>query len=433
MLSVLLFVSFLALIVLGIPVALGLAVSAIVVVVIAGVDMPWFGLFTVQQSFDAAIGKYPLLALPMFILVGSVFDRSGVAQRMVNFAVAIVGRKPGKLPIVVILVAMVLGGISGSGAALAAAIGGVMVASMSRAGYPRPFTATVIGSATAADILIPPSIGFVIYSILMPNTSLPALFAAGMFPGILAGIALMVPAYWLSRRHGLGANEGHEPKPALWPAFKEASWGLVTPVLILGGMRAGWFTPTEAAVVAAVYVLFIGMVVHRTIRLRDLVPIFADAMRISALIMAILGMAAIFSYCVNTMGLTDPVIQWVASLDIGSTMALIVVLLIIAAISVFLDGTSVLMIFVPMLVPIIHQFGWDPILFGVLAMMVMAIGQFTPPMAMNLLVACKVAKTSIEATLPWVPWFIVSFAAATVVVGIWPEIALWLPRVLGYL
>jgi hypothetical protein len=161
----------------------------------------------VPQNFYAGLGKYPLLAIPMFVLVGSIFDRSGVALRLVNFAIAIVGRGPGMLPLVAIAVAMFLGGISGSGPANAAAVGSVMIAAMSRAGYPASFSASVVGAAAATDILIPPSVAFIVYSVLVPGASVPALFAAGMVPGILAGLALIVPAVWMARRHGMGALE----------------------------------------------------------------------------------------------------------------------------------------------------------------------------------------------------------------------------------
>jgi C4-dicarboxylate transporter, DctM subunit len=220
----------------------------------------------VPQNFYAGLGKYPLLAIPMFVLVGSIFDRSGVALRLVNFAVAIVGRGPGMLPLVAIAVAMFLGGISGSGPATAAAVGGVMIAAMSRAGYPPAYSASVVGAAAATDILIPPSIAFIVYSVLVPGASVPALFAAGMLPGVLVGLALMVPAVWLARRTAWAGLEAALPRPPFWASLREASWGLAAPVLILGGMRAGWFTPTEAAVVAVFYGLFVGMVVYRTIK-----------------------------------------------------------------------------------------------------------------------------------------------------------------------
>ncbi|MFJ4289520.1 TRAP transporter large permease [Cupriavidus sp. NPDC089707] len=423
---------FIVLMLAGVPIGVALGLTGAAVVMFMGGDMPWFGLFTLQQSFDASIAKYPLLALPMFVLVGSAFDRSGVATRMINFAAAILGRGAGTLPIVAIFVAMLLGGISGSGVALAAAIGGVMIDAMRRAGYPPAFSATVIGSATATDILIPPSLAFVVYSIMVPGVSLPELFAAGLIPGVLAGVALIAPAWWLSRRHRFGAAEAGLPRPPFWKSLREASWGLVTPVLILGGMRAGWFTPTEAAAVAAAYVLCIGIFVHKTIGLQDLYDIFVDSVRTSAVIMIILGFAGVFSYCISTIGVADPIVDWFRTLGLGSIGTLMVVLVVLKLLGIFLDGVTLFMVFLPLLLPLIKSYGWDPVWFGVLVTMVMALGQFTPPLAPTLLVSCRLARAPVEKTLPWVGWFMLSFALAIAAVLIEPRIALWLPKATGF-
>ena len=216
MIGTLLFLAFAVLLLAGVPIGVALGLGGTLAITLSNLETQWYGLMAVPQNFHASIAKYPLLALPMFVLVGSIFDRSGVAQRMVTFAIAVVGRSPGMLPLVAILVAMVLGGISGSGPANAAAVGGVMIAAMARAGYPAPFSASVIGAAAATDILIPPSIAFIVYSVSVPGASVPALFAAGMIPGVLAGLALILPAVWLAKRHGMGAQEANEPRPPFW-------------------------------------------------------------------------------------------------------------------------------------------------------------------------------------------------------------------------
>jgi tripartite ATP-independent transporter DctM subunit len=241
MVAAALFLCFALLFVIGTPVGVALGLAGTLAITLADLSP-----LAAPTSAYTGIAKYPLLAVPMFVLVGSIFDRSGVALRLVNFASAVMGRSAGSLAAVTVIVSMFLGGISGSGPANAAAVGGAMIGALSRAGYPKAFSASVIGAAAATDILIPPSIALIIYSVLVPQASVPALFAAGMIPGIMAGIALLLPVYWMSRKHGFGLAEKDLPRPPFWRSLYEAIWVLLAPVLILGGMRAGWFTPTEA-------------------------------------------------------------------------------------------------------------------------------------------------------------------------------------------
>ncbi|NYT45716.1 TRAP transporter large permease [Alcaligenaceae bacterium] len=427
-----LFIVFAVLMVIGLPVGVALGVAGALAIVMSNLDTQWFGLMAVPQSFYAGLAKYPLLAIPMFVLVGSIFDRSGVASRLVNFAIAIVGRGPGMLPLVAIAVAMFLGGISGSGPACAAAVGAVMIGAMNRAGYPRPFSASIVAAGASTDILIPPSIAFIVYSVLVPQASVPALFAAGMVPGLIAGITLIIPAVWLSRRHKMGTLEASLPRPPFWSSLFGAAWGLIAPVLILGGMRMGYFTPTEAAVVAVFYGLFVGMVVHRTIKVRDLFLIFREAAELSAVIMMVVTLAGIFAWALSTLSVIDPIARAIVGSGLGEygVMALLVVLLMV--LGMFLDGISIFLIFVPLLMPIAQAFSWDPVWFGVLLTLMVALGQFTPPVAVNLMVSCRIAQVPMESTVRWVVWLLGSMSMTLILVIAFPELALWLPRYLGY-
>ena len=422
-----LFGAFALLMVAGVPLAVALGLSGVAVIVAASM-----GIMSVPTTVYGGIAKYPLLAIPVFILAGLVFERTGVAASMVRFASSIVGKRRGGLATTAVLVCMILGGISGSGPADAAAVGAIMIPAMARAGYPKPFSASLIAAGGATDVLIPPSVAFIIYSILVPQASVPALFAAGIIPGILAGLALIVVGVWLSIRHDFGANDP-EPAPPFWQSFKEASWGLFAPVVILGGMRSGLFTPTEAAVVAVLYGLVVGMLIYKQMSWREFWNVLAEAAEISAIVMMMVGLASVFGWAVDTIGVFNAFAKSLTAAGTSETVVLLSITAMLMVAGTFLDAIATFFIFLPFLIPVAIAYQWDLVWFGVIVTLNVAIGAFTPPTAVNLMVTCRIAGIPLESTFKWTLWMVFAMTIVLLVLTFVPEITLWLPRRLGYL
>lgn len=420
--------SFIAFLAFGVPVAFALGLAG-AVGILTGLSPDM--LATLGTNTYNGIAKYPLIAIPLFILTGLVFEKSGVALRLVQFAQALIGQRHGGLAAVAVLVCLIMGGMSGSGPADAAAVAMVMLPSMTRAGYPKPFSATLIAASASTAILIPPSIALILYSIIVPGVDLRALFAAGLFPGILAGLVLLLPAWWLARRNGWEPPSG-ELRPPLWPAFRQALPALFAPVLILGGLRSGLFTPTEAAVVAVAYGIVVGLWVTRELQWKHLWELIGEAAVISAVVMLIIALAGIFAWSGTLLGTFRHLAEWLISLSDNGAMLLLLVMIAILLAGMLLDAISIYMILMPVLIPVMQHFGWNPVWFGILMAMNIAIGQFTPPVAVNLLVTTEAAKIRLEQTAGWAMLFVGTMGLALLLVAVFPEIALWLPRVLGY-
>ncbi|WP_431025538.1 TRAP transporter large permease [Halomonas sp. H5] len=423
--------AFVGLLIAGVPVAFSLGLAG-AVGILSG--LPPMMLATLGTNTYNSIAKYPLIAIPLFILTGLIFERSGVALRLVRFAQALIGPRHGGLALVAVLVCMIMGGMSGSGPADAAAVAMVMLPSMTKAGYPKPFSATLIAASASTAILIPPSVALILYSIVVPGVDLRALFAAGLFPGILAGLALLVPALLVAKRFGWeggSAAQGVE-RLRVGETFKQALPALFAPVLILGGLRSGLFTPTEAAVVAVAYGVAIGLFVTRELGWRDLWALFGEAAVISGVVMLIIALAGIFAWAGTMLGTFRGLAEWIIGLTDNGVLLLILIMLAVLAAGMLLDAISIYLILMPVLIPVMQHFEWNPVWFGILLAMNIAIGQFTPPVAVNLMVTTEVARIRLEQTVGWALLFVAAMAGALALVAVFPEIALWLPRVLGY-
>jgi C4-dicarboxylate transporter DctM subunit len=294
----LLFISFFVLLLLGAPIAIAIGVPSFLVINLAELGTP-----VIAPNFFAGIAKFPLLAIPLFILAGFVLERCGISARIIRFANLLVGQRAGGLVIVAVAVCVFFGGVSGSGPADAAAIGAILIPAMYAQGYSKSYSASLIAAAGSTAIIVPPSIALIIYGAIT-NTSIPALFAAGAIPGLIAGLAIVIPAYFIARRKGYGA-QSQKSRESIWQAFREAFWGLLAPVIILGGLYGGIFTPTEAAVVAVFYSLLLGLVIYRSLTFKMIYQILVDACEASAVVMLIVAFAGLFSWAGSTVGILD--------------------------------------------------------------------------------------------------------------------------------
>jgi len=428
--SLALLLSFAVLLLMGLPIATALGLAGMLGILL-GLDSS--ALATIGTNTYNGIAKYPLMAIPLFILTGMIFERSGVAAKLVDFASVVVGPRRGGLAVVAVLVCLLMGGMSGSGPADAAAVATVMIPSMAKAGYPKSFSAGMIAAAASTAILIPPSIALIVYSIMVPGLDLRALFAAGVGPGLLAGLSVILPTLVLSAHYGFGrTEEAASPRPPFLKSLVGAIPGLMAPVIILGGLRTGLFTPTEAAVVAVAYGLIVGLFVYRTLDFKGVYLALVESAQTSAVILIIMTFAGIFAWAGSTLGSFDMGAKAMFALSDNSIVALLIVNGVLLLLGMVLDGISIYLITLPLLIPMMERFGWNGTWFGALMAMNIAIGQFTPPVAVNLMVTAKVAGVSIESTTRWVIWLVLAMGSALLLTIAVPEIATWLPEWLGY-
>jgi tripartite ATP-independent transporter DctM subunit len=422
--GLLLFGLFFALLLAGVPILAAAGVPAVVF-------LWWYdlGLAVMAANVYANIAKFPLLAIPFFILAGFVMERVGLSHGLVRLLNLLVGPVRGGLGLVAIGGCVFFGAISGTGPADTAAIGSVMIPAMVRRGYPVGFAAALVAAAATTDVLIPPSVAFVVYGVIS-DTSVARLFAAGVVPGLLMGLALILPVLWFARRRGWG-GEPWEGARAVRRAAWEAKWGLLAPVVILGGIYGGVFTPTEAAVVAVAYGLLVGFAVSRTLDLRQLYGLLRDAAVSTAVVMIVIAFAGLFAWTGSTLGVMDRSAQALVRVSDNPYLLLLLLNGLLLVAGMMLDAISVYYVFLPILLPLLARFGWDPVWFGVMMTVNLAIGTITPPVAVNLYVAANLARVPVDEVARWAWPFVGALVGALLLVAYLPVLALWLPGALG--
>ena len=396
MIGPVIFLSFAAFLLVGTPIAICLGVSSVFGMLIDGAGRPLDTIMTMlPRIFSSATSKFVLLAVPFFILGGNVMEKAGISERLINFAQSCVGHLRGGLIVVMVSVACFFAAISGSGPATVAALGMILIPAMVKVGYPPAFSAALMAAAGATGIVIPPSITFVVYG-SVADTSIGKLFLSGIVPGVMIGIALILVAMWTTRNlqiELLPKASGAER----WASFKEAFWGLLMPGIILGGIYGGIFTPTEAAAASAVYGLFVGFFIYRTLKLKDLYEIFVNSTTTTAVVMFITATASLFAYILTRARLDLAISDGLTEITGGNyIMFLLIANIIFLIAGCFMDATSAVLIFTPLFLPVALSLGIDPIHFGAVMVLNLSIGLVTPPVGINLFVGCGIANVSLK-------------------------------------
>lgn len=405
----------------SIPVAVAIGVAALVG--IAGFTN--FPLIVAAQQLFIGIDRFPLAAIPFFILAGNLMDVGGISRRLVEFAKSIVGGIQGGLPVTVVLTCMIFAAVSGSSVATTFAVGAIMIPALVRAGYPVGFAAALLAAAAELGVIIPPSIPLILYGV-STQTSIPELFIAGFGPGVLIAAALVATVLIWCRINGWGKRDG-EGRLSFLVATKQAGWALFMPVIVLGGIYAGITTPTEASVVAVVYAILVGVFIHREIRLRDLYPIFKKSVISSAVIMFIIAAATLFSWLLNRQGVPDLAAEWLVQTFDSATWYLLGVNLFLFVVGMFVETSASIIVLAPILSEAAVRFGIDSVHFGIIMVVNLAMGMITPPFGVNLFAAAQVAGIGIDKMMRYLPVFIGVVFACLMVLTYVPWITLALP------
>ncbi|MEH7245463.1 TRAP transporter large permease [Neobacillus niacini] len=421
MTAVVLFVSFALFLLLSVPIGIAIGLSTLVTIIYSG-SMP---LEFLAQGLITSIDSFPLMAVPFFILAGEIMGKGGVSDRLFKVANTIVGNKTGGFAIATIITCMFFAAISGSGPATVAAIGGIMIPAMVRQGYDKKFATAVVCAAGSIGVIIPPSIPMVIYGVV-GSVSIGKLFIAGIIPGILVGIGLMIWAYIYSKKQGYKGLAKKSTFKEFLIASWDAKWALLVPVIILGGIYGGIFTPTEAAVVAVVYGFIAGVILYRELKLKDLPQMFVDTAVTTATIMLIVGTATAFGRVLTVEHIPTLVTEAMLSISTNPIVIILLINVLLLIVGCFMDTLAAIIILTPLLLPIAVNMGYDPIHFGIIMVVNLAIGFITPPLGVNLFVGSGISGISIEKIAKAVMPFFVAMVITLLFITFIPQLSLYL-------
>ena len=408
----------------GMPVSISLGLT-VLIFLFGFTDVP---LESVALKLFTGIEKFEIMAIPFFILAGNFLTHGGVARRMINFATSMIGHLRGGLGLSSVFACALFAAVSGSSPATVVAIGSIMLPAMVKAGYPKPFGVGVVASSGGLGILIPPSIVMVMYAV-STDSSIGALFMAGVVPGLLLALVLGFTT-WNQARKGNYPRERKHSWTERWQAFRKSFWGLLLIVVVMGGIYSGIFTPTEAAAMSAVYAFAVAIFVYKDLGFRDVPKVLINSANMSAMLLYIITNAVLFSFILTNEQIPQGIANWLLESGIGVIGFLIAVNILLLIMGNFMEPSSIILITAPILFPIAMKLGIDPIHFGVMITVNMEIGMITPPVGLNLFVTAGVAKMSVanvvKAALPWVAIMFLFLIIVTYV----PWVSTWLPTLM---
>lgn len=426
----LLFSLLLILFALGFPVAFAMGLSSVIAMRDVGIPME-----VAIQRIVSSLNSFPLMAIPFFILAGNLMEHSGISQRLINFANALVGKMTGGLAIVSVMTAMFFAAISGSSAATVAAVGGILIPAMVKRGFPKPFATSVQAASGELGVIIPPSIPMIIFALSAGvSISIGDLFMAGVLPGVLIASSLMLLIFFISKKNGYGKNIEVDDKLVLheskFTAFRKAILPLLMPIIILGGIYSGIFTPTEAAAVAVAYAFVIGAFVYRSLDRINIATALRSSVISTSIIMIIIGNAGLFGWILTAERVPDQVAEFFLSISDSPIVYLLLINVLLLLVGMFLETGAAIVILAPILTPVAVTFGIDPLHFGIIMIVNLAVGMLTPPIGVNLFVASSIAGLRIEHLIkPLIPFYLV-LLVDILLISYLPAISLWLPNVL---
>jgi len=383
----------------------------------------------VALKLFTGIEKFEIMAIPFFILAGNFLTHGGVARRMINFASSMVGHWHGGLGLAGVVACALFAAVSGSSPATVVAIGSIILPAMVKQGFPRKFGAGVITVSGALGILIPPSLVMVMYAVAT-NTSVGALFMAGVVPGAVLAFLLGLTTWWIAKKN----NYPRLPKASFkerLSTFREAVWGLMLIVIVIGGIYSGVFTPTEAAAMSAVYAFIIAVFVYKDMPLKGVTKILLSSASMSAMLLYIITNAVLFSFVLANENIPQAIADWIVAMDFGVIAFLLVVNVLLLAAGNFMEPSSIVLIMAPILFPVAMRLGIDPVHFGIMMVVNMEVGMCHPPVGLNLYVASGITKMGItELTVAVMPWLL-TMLGFLIAVTYWPDLSIWLPKALG--